>query len=245
MSDNQNSPLFSIITVCRNSEKTIERTIQSVLSQTFKDFEYIVVDGASTDGTMDIIRKYSSDISTIISEPDEGIYFAMNKGLSKVRGKIVGIINSDDWYEMNTLQLVSQEFDDSDGNTVFHGLCKYHVNGKEDKILSYHHDVLPNMNISHPSTFIPSTIYGEFGNFDTNFRIAADYELLLRFYKKGVEFSRIERVLANFSSGGISESKKTKYEVLQIRHKHGLISNGKKIFHTFRYRLRDLKLFRH
>ena len=245
MKDTKDFPLFSIITVCRNSEKTIEKTIQSVTGQTFQNFEYIIIDGASKDGTLDILKKYRKDITTVISEPDEGIYHAMNKGLSLARGMLVGIINSDDWYELNALQLVAQEYEASDRNTIFHGLCKYHIDGKEDKILSYHHDVLPFINISHPTTFIPSRIYLEYGYFNTDYRIAADYDLLLRFFKKGVRFKRIERVLANFSSGGVSESKNTKYEVLQIRYKHGLLSSGKKLLHILRYRFKDLNILRY
>lgn len=122
---NSHNPVFTIITVCYNSAATIEKTIKSVLGQSFTDFEYIIIDGASTDGTLDIINKYRSGIATVVSEPDKGIYYAMNKGLSLARGRIVGIINSDDWYEPDALELVARAHEQSDGETIFHGLCKY------------------------------------------------------------------------------------------------------------------------
>ena len=92
-------PKVSIITVCLNSEKTLEQAIQSVISQTYKNIEYIIVDGASTDGTLDIISKYENKITKWVSEKDQGLYYAMNKGIDMATGDIVGIINSDDWYE--------------------------------------------------------------------------------------------------------------------------------------------------
>ena len=106
----KDNPLVSIITVCFNSERTIEQTIKSVLNQTYKEIEYIIVDGQSTDGTLDIINKYSSQIAKIVSEPDEGLYHAMNKGISMATGDIVGIINSDDWYEPYTVEEVVKCF---------------------------------------------------------------------------------------------------------------------------------------
>ena len=101
----------SIITVVFNGIRTIEQTIKSVLNQSYKNIEYIIIDGGSTDGTLDIIRKYENYLSYIISEPDHGIYDAMNKGIQKSTGDIVGIINSDDWYEVNTVSQVVERFE--------------------------------------------------------------------------------------------------------------------------------------
>jgi len=231
----QPEPAFSIITVCLNSEKTVERTINSVLNQTFNDVEYIIIDGGSTDNTLNIIESYEEQITTIISEPDKGLYYAMNKGLALAKGRLIGIINSDDWYEPNTLDLVYQEYLKTGEEAVFHGLCKYYENGKEGKILSYHHDILKYTNIAHPTCFISKEIYDEFGFFDTDYKIAADYELLLRLYSAGVLFKRIERVLANFDEGGISESDDSHFEVLRIRRQYDQINKLK-------YRLKMLKL---
>ena len=99
-----NSPLISIITVSYNAVKTIEDTITSVLNQTYSNIEYIIIDGASTDGTLEVIKKYQDDISIIVSEPDKGIYDAMNKGIERANGELIGIINADDWYEANAVE---------------------------------------------------------------------------------------------------------------------------------------------
>ena len=101
---------ISIITVVLNAEKTIEKTIKSVISQSYKNFELIIIDGGSTDGTIDVIRKYNNKISYWISEKDKGIYYAMNKGIKKSSGNIIGILNSDDYYLKNALKTVNEYF---------------------------------------------------------------------------------------------------------------------------------------
>lgn len=227
-------PFFSVVTVCYNASKTIEKTIQSVLNQNFKDFEYIIVDGGSTDATMEIVGKYQNDISTIISEPDEGPYDAMNKGIKVAKGRVIGIINSDDWYEPDTLKLVANEINDSVGNIVIHGLCKYYHGNKEGKILAYHHDVLLKHNIAHPTCFVPKSLYEQYGLFIPKFYISGDYELLLRLYLNDVPFKRIERVLANFRSGGNTSQFRITDEKAEIQLLHNLISKR-------RYRLRHIR----
>ena len=239
MSENS-SPLFSIITVCYNAESTIEQTINSVLDQSFKDFEYIIVDGGSTDKTLEIIEGHKEKIDIVISESDQGPFDAMNKGIRASSGQLIGILNSDDWYESDTLELVVNACSNSDGKTIFHGLCKYIDQGKEEKILSYHHDVLPQHSIAHPTCFIPAALYEEFGLYDTSYKIASDYELLLRLYEAGVSFHRIERVLANFRSGGITTQQNSKYEDLAIQLKYGKIDPLKYRVKRMKYKLGDL-----
>lgn len=236
MKTNQSTPFFSIITVCRNSEKTIEQTIKSVLGQTFKNLEYIIIDGASDDNTLSIINKYRDQIDVVISEADDGIYDAMNKGIALSKGEVIGIINSDDWYEANSLELVAEAYEKSDKRKVFHGLCKYYENGREGKILAYHHDVIPKMMIAHPTVFVPSFLYEKFGVFNVEYKVSADYELILRFFTKGVQFYRIERVLANFRSGGISDGKSSKADIAKIQLLHGQISLA-------RYRIKLMRIF--
>lgn len=235
MKINQSTPLFSIITVCRNSEKTIEQTIKSVLGQTVQNLEYIIIDGASDDNTLSIINKYRDQIDVVISEADAGIYDAMNKGIALSKGEVIGIINSDDWYEPNTLELVAEAYEKSDKRKVIHGLCKYYENGREGKILGYHHDVIPNMMIAHPTVFVPSFLYDRFGDFNIEFNVSADYELMLRFFTNTVQFSRIERVLANFRSGGISDIKSSKADVAKIQLLHGQIN-------LTRYRIKSIRI---
>ncbi len=108
--EDQDKPLVSIITVCLNSEKTIEQTIQSVINQTYPNIEYIIIDGKSTDRTLEIIDKYKGKISILVSESDEGIYDAMNKGLKLATGELIGIINSDDWYESDAVETIVNSF---------------------------------------------------------------------------------------------------------------------------------------
>ena len=110
--------LVSIITVVRNARKTIEQTINSVLSQTYKNIEYIIIDGASTDGTQEVIKKYENQLTYSVSEVDQGLYDAMNKGIQHARGDIIGIINSDDWYECNAIQKVVDVFEKCDTKLV-------------------------------------------------------------------------------------------------------------------------------
>lgn len=211
---------ISIITVCLNSERTIDQTIQSVIGQNFEDCEYIVIDGCSTDSTLKILDKYKKDISIIISEQDNGIYDAMNKGISLATGDIIGIINSDDWYEPGAFKIISKHFEESDAEVVYGNVNVWKENGElEDySIANSLERIRTEMSISHPSVFIKKDVYARYGAFHLEYTICADYELLLRFYSKGVKFICIDKILANFRRGGISgkQVKKSKKETLEI-----------------------------
>tara|TARA_R100001143_G_C3360851_1_gene135481 strand:+ start:11574 stop:12341 length:768 start_codon:yes stop_codon:yes gene_type:complete len=232
---------FSIITVCFNSEITIEQTIRSVLSQSYKNLEYIIVDGGSTDGTLEIINRYKNKIDILICEPDNGIYDAMNKGINSSSGELIGLLNSDDWYEPDTLELVSEAYKESDRQTVIHGLCKEIDQNREGKIHAYHHDVLPVHSIAHPTCFVPKSIYDKYGIYDIDFKIAADYEFLLRLYLNGVGFKRIERVLVNFRTDGASNNLASGYEDLAIRYRHEQFGRVKYMLKWVKYSLFYLK----
>ena len=233
MKDNKDFPFFSIITVCRNAEKTIEQTIQSVLGQTFQDLEYIIIDGASNDNTMDIINRYRKKIDVVVSESDSGIYDAMNKGVALSKGEVIGIINSDDWYEPNTLELVAEKYNKCNKETIIHGLCKYYDEKKEGMILGYHHDVLRRQSIAHPTCFVPKNIYKKIGIYDPGYKVAADYEFLLRCYLSEIQFIRIDRVLANFRIGGFSSENDGQSEGLNIQLKHGVIDKKRYLIRKF------------
>ena len=118
-------PLFTIITVVRNGEQTLERCIKSVKHQTFQDFEYLIIDGASSDKTHKIIKQNSDIVDYSISEKDEGLYFAMNKGLKLARGSYVGILNADDIYSSNTLELVQNAIKKNPNCDVIYGAMSY------------------------------------------------------------------------------------------------------------------------
>jgi len=203
--------VVSIITVCRNAEKTIAATIESVLHQTYKHVEYIIIDGASTDRTMEIAKIYEPKFRgrmRLISEPDAGIYDAMNKGIALATGELIGILNADDWYELDALESVVQEFM-KQGTGVYYGLLRYWSGGKEKMIRTIKHEFLHQDTLPHPTCFVSRSLYQQYGNFTLNYRFAADYDLLLRFYtSKSVKFVFINTILANFNDRGAS----TKHE---------------------------------
>lgn len=207
---------FSIITIAFNSEKTIERTIKSVLAQTFKDYEYIIVDGASKDGTLDIVRKYELLFEGRLkwkSEPDKGIYNAMNKGIERACGDVVGIVNSDDWLEPEALDRVNaclktHQYNENAiycGGILFHTLSgdirKLDVSIEKFKRASRYYVVA---GVRHPATFVPKSVYKTIGYFDERIKIAADSDFLLRCLFNDVEVVKIDGYLSNMSDGGFS-----------------------------------------
>lgn len=192
----------SIITVSYNAVKTIEQTIQSVLKQSYQNIEYLIIDGQSTDGTQEIIEKYRDSIDYYVSEQDSGIYYAMNKGILHATGDVIGIINSDDWYEADAVEKVVRCFNSTDAGVVFGEI--WLIDHNEKKQGCTRHSKLP----PHPAMFVKRDIYQKYGVFDTNYRIAADYELTLRFVTKGVLFEHIDEIFSNFRTSGISNIKK-------------------------------------
>ena len=181
----------SIITVVYNNRNTIKDAIESVLNQTYKNIEYIIVDGASTDGTIDIVKSYGDKITKFISEPDKGIYDAMNKGIALATGDVVGILNSDDFYKSNDiLEIVVNEFKKSKIDSVYADL-QYVDAVDTDKVIRYwksrpYNDKLfkKGWHPAHPTFFVRKDIYDKHGLFDMDFKIAADYELMLRFLER-------------------------------------------------------------
>ncbi len=202
---------FSIITVCYNSINTIEHTIQSVLNQTFTDFEYIVVDGGSNDGTVAILEKYKNRIR-YISEKDNGIYDAMNKGLKMAEGEIIGMIGSDDFYPSNdVLKSVADGFDTYKTDAIYGD--KQFVNPDNiDKVVRYwtvgeykKDNWLKGFMPPHLSFYVKRACYEKFGNYRTDFICSADYELMLRMlYKNNVSAYYIPKVLMTMRNGGTS-----------------------------------------
>lgn len=191
----------SVITPCLNSEKTIRETIESVLGQTYDNIEYILVDGGSIDRTVEIIEEYrliADGRLQYISEKDKGIYDAMNKGIMRASGDVIGIINSDDWYEPDAVEQVVRCFCEMDSEAVFGE--KWVIDGGGQREYHTIHSTFP----PHPSTFIKREVYQKHGVFDLKYKIASDRELLLRFITEGVQFDHIDKILANFRRTGIS-----------------------------------------
>jgi glycosyltransferase involved in cell wall biosynthesis len=217
------NPLISIITVVYNGASTLEQTMLSVINQTYKNIEYIIIDGCSTDGTIDIIKKYEDRLVYWVSESDKGIYDAMNKGINKATGNIIGIINSGDSYENNAIEnIVAQSIKNKDIG-VFHGLLRiYDENGKFECILGQHSSHLAKGMIEHPTCFVNRNIYDRYGLFDIQYKSAADYDFMLKLYFNSVKFMLLESILSNFYRGGISGSWIGFYEKLYIFKKYKL-----------------------
>lgn len=219
-----NLPLVSIITVSFNAGKTIDRTIRSVLSQTYPKIEYLIIDGLSTDNTLEIVDGYRDIIAAVISEKDDGIYDAMNKGILLAKGKLIGILNADDWYEPNAVSNVVSEWIRKPSVSVVHGLLRF---WKEDNLLFTRGQTsrcLSFSMIEHPTCFITRETYDELGLYSTRFRAAADYDLILRLHRARKEFLFIETVIGNFYLGGMTSTKTSLIEEIIIKRTYGLIS---------------------
>ena len=217
---------ISIITITYNSEKTIEQTILSVIKQKYLNLEYIIVDGGSKDNTLNIINKYKSYIYRIISEPDEGISDAFNKGIREASGDIIGIINSDDMLNVDALQKLNDtmiEFPDYDiyyGNSIIFNGNNNYVYKPKNKI----EDILRYMFISHPSTFVKKYCYEKYGGFDLHYKCAMDFELLSRMFLKGARFKYFDYESTWFRLGGTSKKRfnLTKNESIKIAIRNGV-----------------------
>ncbi|MEK7144011.1 MAG: glycosyltransferase family 2 protein [Patescibacteria group bacterium] len=202
----------SIITVSCNSVKTIEDTIKSVLSQTYLDIEYIIIDGGSTDGTVEIINKYRDKIAKFVSEPDKGIYDAMNKGVKLAAGEIIGALNSDDFYADNKVIVeVADKMRETNADVCWGDLV-YVDRNNTDKIIRFWKSseyrkgkFKQGWHPPHAAFFVKKQVYDKYGLFNLNFKIAADYELMLRFLEKyKVASCYISRVLVKMRIGGKS-----------------------------------------
>lgn len=221
--------LFSVITVAYNSEDTIKDTIESVLNQTYKNYEYIVIDGGSSDRTLEIIKEYEKVFEgklKYVSEPDNGIYDAMNKGIDMAKGELIGIINSDDWYETDALENVIEQYQEYD-YTLYYGYMRTidGVNGKTIRCAIYNHEYIQDAMINHPTVFASKKIYERFGKFDCQYKSSADYEWVIRLVKeKEIRFITIEKIQANFRTGGMSEKVQALKETMKIKYRHGLMT---------------------
>lgn len=217
---------ISVVTVCFNSEKTIERTLQSVLGQSYSNYEYIIIDGASADRTMDIVRKYEPLFKgkmKVVSESDAGIYDAMNKGIKLASGEIVGIVNSDDYYEPNALEMVAEVYDGYEYSIIY-GLLRQIKNGKEVMVYSKNPEFIEEDMIAHPSCFIGRKIYEDFGLYSMDYRYSADYEFMLRIRKNSqIRYIGLYSILSNFSIDGASSSIKAYRDTLRLQKKYNLI----------------------
>ena len=206
---------ISIITVVYNNQKTIKDAIESVLAQNYTNIEYIIIDGNSNDGTLDVINNYASKITKIISEKDNGIYDAMNKGLKLATGDVIGILNSDDLYANNSiLNEVMKHFNNDMNLDILYGDLVYVKHDNVDKIVRrwtskpYYPNFFENGGVPpHPSLFVSSRVYQEAGYFNLKYRLAADYEFMLRIFKTfSFKIKYLPLVFVNMRLGGATNN---------------------------------------
>lgn len=197
-------PKITVITVAYNAVKDIENTILSVINQTYPNIEYIIIDGGSTDATLDIIKKYQDRISYWVSEPDKGIYDAMNKGIAKATGGWLNFMNAGDtFYDQQVLEKVFKDNDWSDTDVIYGDVSiKYKNTTKLRFSLPIKH-LEKGMPFCHQSTFIKTNIQKEI-TFDIHYKICADYNLFHTLYKQKYQFKKVDIVVATFLYGGIS-----------------------------------------
>lgn len=223
---------LSIITVCWNSAATIEKTIQSVASQTYRNIEYIIVDGQSKDATLDIIQKYPDTVTKWISEPDKGLYDAMNKGIRMATGDYIGIVNADDTFADDTVIQRIAEFlqanpiDASIGDIVQHredGKIIRQYSAKKWKPEKLKIGFMP----AHPAIFFKKELFNKLGYYALDFKIAADYELIIRYFLKNkISWAYSDIITHKMLIGGVSSSGWESYKRVSEEIKKGLRMNN-------------------
>lgn len=224
---------ITVITVCYNAEKEIEKTLKSVLGQTFHPFEYLIIDGKSHDNTVEIAESYRSQFErkgiryVVLSEKDTGIYNAMNKGLRIARGDFISFLNVGDWYQPDALSKINNFYHENPFDLTYGGLNYILPNGnvvvkmsRLDKIL------VSSRNWNHPSMFLRRELYEEYG-FDESFPVYADFNLYIKLRKSNIIIRVIPEIITNFAADGISTDvnlnkvlsrAKEKYRAYRLNH---------------------------
>jgi glycosyltransferase len=242
----------TVITVVFNQKKHIQSSIDSVLNQTYNNLEYIIIDGDSTDGTIDIIKKYSDKISKYVSEPDQGIYYAMNKGISLATGDIIGFLNADDFYsDKSVIQNVVNAFKENSVDSCYGDILYVKRNdintitrnwkSGEFSLEKFKYGWFP----PHPTFFVKREIYNKYGNFNTDFKFSADVELMIRFLcKHNVSTCYIPDVLIKMRDNGESNRSylnisKSVWECYKAMRINGINVTYLYILRTLIFRLRQ------
>jgi glycosyltransferase involved in cell wall biosynthesis len=225
------APLISIITIIYNDVQHVEETIKSVIQQSLKNIEYVVIDGGSTDGTVDVIKKYNKGIDSWISEPDEGIYDAMNKGIFASTGDWIIFVNSGDYFVHSEVLSAIDSFLRSQVEDILSGLVK--VVDERGKWLGYRHPYKSSINsqikngntIAHQATFVRRAVFEKIGVFNTKYKIQGDYDFWLRCFDAGVGIKRISNDICCFRIAGLSSSREAYRNSIKEKYA-ALISNS-------------------
>lgn len=242
---------ISIITVCLNSRRTISDTINSVLAQTYPNIEYIIVDGASSDGTRELISSYGTKISKLISEPDQGIYDALNKGIRAATGDIIGILNSDDvFYNETVIEKIAEAFDDEKLEAVISDV-QFVDPANTSKVIRYYSSrnfkpsgfrfgFMP----AHPGFYAKRALFENFGYYKTDYTIAADYELEMRFLLTNhVRYKYLQIPVVSMRTGGISNKSIMSNYILNKEIGRACRENGLRTNFFFIYSKYFIKIF--
>ena len=243
---------ISIITVCYNSSKSIRPTIESVLSQNYADIEYIIIDGGSIDGTIDIIKEYQDEVPIFLSEPDNGIYDALNKGIVLASGDIIAILHSDDKFcDEYVVSDMMKQIEETKSEICFSDMVI--IENSSGRVLRYYMaryfkkwmfrlGWMP----PHPTCFINKSLFDEFGLYSTKYKIAGDFDLLVRFfYSRNIRWSYLGRISIKMSSGGVSNSGWRSKRLIFNEINLSLKSNGiwsLPIFQLIRYLIRLIEM---
>ena len=242
---------ISIVTATYNSSGTIRDTLESVLSQTFKDYEYIIKDGGSKDGTLDIVREYEPMFKgrmRIISAPDSGFYDGINRGYEAATGDVLGLLNSDDFFSSNdVLEAVAARFLENPSIDAVYGDVHYVKENDVSKRTRYYSSrhfnrkkMLMGYMPAHPSFYAKKECFQKYGAFNTTYRIAADFEHLLRLiYLGGIEISYIPKDFVTMREGGLSSSGFSSKKLIMKEHFRAFRENGVK-YNKLLYMLRYL-----
>jgi glycosyltransferase len=215
--------LVSIITICYNRASTISKSIESVLNQDYPNIEYIIIDGNSNDGTIEVIRSYSDKISCYISEPDKGMYDAINKGLKLSNGDIIGLMHSDDeFFDTTVVSQIVNEFKNNCSTNGIYGNGIYVSNDSNENIIrdriggNFSRNKVKNGWLPlHPTVYLKKSLIEKYGYYNLDFQIASDTEFLLRYlYKHQIQLTYINSYLVKMRMGGLSTNYKRAIEVL-------------------------------
>jgi len=225
---------ISIITATFNCEDTIKDCINSVISQQYDNIEHIIIDGASTDNTLDIVNSFSNKIAKVISEPDSGIYDALNKGIANATGDVIGLLHADDiFYNNNIIGEIVDVFTNNNTDSVY-GDLQYVAKSDTSKVIRYWKSGEFNLGKlkkgwmpPHPTFFVKKEVYNKYGNFDTSFKIAADYDLILRFLGVNkISTIYLPKIITKMRVGGES-NKSLKNILLKMKEDHKALKKNK------------------
>lgn len=243
----------SVITVCFNSATTIEDTLRSVANQTWVDIEHLVIDGASRDGTLDILHRYAPQLGRLVSEPDKGVYEAMNKGVALATGDVIAFLNADDVYKDDgVIERVVQQMQIDSLDALYGNVEFFHPGRPLQVVRTYDSGRFTPARLgwgwmpAHPALFVRRDVFSKYGGFEENYRIGGDFEFVARIFKSGkLKYKHLAEVLVRMQTGGLSTSGlRATYllnsEILQACRQNGIHSNWWMVLSKYFFKVREL-----